>query len=278
MAGIGNVRRRMVGRGNPALVTSRRPLPWREISRRRGARRRTQTCSHARRHEWVLVDLTQRGLRSFGVGALEWRREDFRGLRTSFQTRLVGKQGPQYETDTAVDSDYGLPLFLVFLGSLRKRPFFNFLGADLPCLGGHHRRRCQLHPNCRRIRQAWTVVYLTPHSTSISSATRRRVHPLVGYPEALGPDSSAAATRRRSNGSSCDFRPALLEVAGLESANCRFQRFTDWRCTPTRRATSASLNPFDSRRAARSRRRSKSLKSRFTGARFPMQRMIQADL
>jgi len=161
--------------------------------------------------------------------------------------------------------------------SLRKRPFFNRMRAALPCSGGHHRGRCQLHPNCRRIRQVWTVVYLTPHRTSISSATPRTVHILVGYPEALGPDSSAAATRRRSDGSSCDFRPALLRVAGLESANCRFQRFTDWRCTPTFRATSASLSPFDSRRAARRRRRFKSSKSRFTAARFSMQRMIQPD-
>ena len=65
-------------------------------------------------------------------------------------------------------------------------------------------------------------------------------------------------------------RPGNLKLARPPTRTCRAQRFTDWRCTPTWRATSASLTPWLSNVAARSRRASSAAKSRRTPAGFPM--------
>jgi hypothetical protein len=65
-------------------------------------------------------------------------------------------------------------------------------------------------------------------------------------------------------------RGDLRNASRPSAANWRAQRLTDWRCTPTLRAVSASLQPFCSNRAALNRRRSNATKFRFTPARFPM--------
>jgi hypothetical protein len=133
--------------------------------------------------------------------------------------------------------------------------------------------RWQLHPNPRRIRQTWTVVYRTPHSRSIISATRQLVHSPVSYPRASGPLLRPATIRWRSASLSRGLRPArpvFRNASRPPTASCLAQRFTDCRCAPTRRATAASLQPRSNNRAAHIRRRSNARKSRFLPATFPM--------
>jgi hypothetical protein len=133
--------------------------------------------------------------------------------------------------------------------------------------------RWQLQPKSPRIRHTCTVVYRTPHSCSIRSATRWLVHKPVSYPSASGPRSSPSTMRFRSASLSLGLRPALPArfKAGVPPRCFSFtQRTTDCRCTPTRRATSAWLIPWSSNLAAFIRRCSKALKFRFTPAGFPM--------
>ncbi len=139
--------------------------------------------------------------------------------------------------------------------------------------------RWQLQPNCPRILQTCPGWYRTPHRLSMRSATRAAVHRLVWYPRASGPRLSPSSIRRRSLSCSNGFRPArpaFFNARRPPLVSCRAQRFTDWRCTPTWRATSASLSPFCSRAAARKRRFSKASKSRLTPAGFPMPRILPA--
>ena len=138
--------------------------------------------------------------------------------------------------------------------------------------------RCGVQPKARNTRQAWTVEYVTWHSRSIRSATRHDVHRLVRYPSASGPRLSPCSMRRRSAADSCGGRPvrgARFNAARPPAASWRAHRFTDWRWTPTRRATSASLTPCSSRRAACRRRRSNCTRSIVTPAGCPMPGRIQ---
>ena len=133
--------------------------------------------------------------------------------------------------------------------------------------------RWQLHPNPRRMRHTWTFVYRTPHWRSIRSATRQLVHSPVSYPRASGPRFKPATIRRRSSSLSRGLRPgwrAFCKAFRPPAANCRAQRLTDCRWTPTLRAVSASVQPCSKNRAALSRRRSNARKSRFNPAGFPM--------
>src|SRR6516164_461638 len=179
-----------------------------------------------------------------------------------------------------VDKDDGLVTFSGFFLSSGQRFFFQRRMATSSRSKARPTGRWQLHCNCRRIRQAWTIVYRTPDTCSINSTTRRAVHKPVAYPRASGPRLSPASIWCRSEASSWGLRPArpaLRNAEGPNSANCRCQRFTDCRWTPTRRATSASDSPLASRRAACRRRRSNALKSRFTPAGFPMPESIQEN-
>ena len=67
-------------------------------------------------------------------------------------------------------------------------------------------------------------------------------------------------------------RDARCSARRLPAANCCAQRVTDWRCTPTRRATSAWATPWPSHRAARIRRRSSLTRSNGTPAGCPIPR------
>lgn len=137
--------------------------------------------------------------------------------------------------------------------------------------------RCGVQPRERSRRQACTVEYLTPHSCSISSATRQAVHRLVPYPKASGPRFRPLTMRRRSVAESCGGRPARgarFNAGRPPSVNCLAHRFTDWRCAPTRRATSASGMPCARSRAARRRRCSRLIRSSFTPAGCPMRESI----
>ena len=92
----------------------------------------------------------------------------------------------------------------------------------------------------------------TPHLRLIRSATRQLVHSPVSYPRASGPRFSPCTIRRRSAALSCGWRPArpaFRRISRPPAANSRAQRWTDWRWTPTRRATSDSLQPRSNQRA-----------------------------
>ncbi len=136
--------------------------------------------------------------------------------------------------------------------------------------------RWQLQPSCRRIRHTWPRWNRTPHSSSIKCATRHAVHNCVSYPSASGPcfnpDSIFFRSARLSRGLR-PARPAFFSPDFPDSAICRDHRFTDWRCTPTRRATPDSDNPCFSSFAAFIRRFSNASKSRRTPAGFPMPRL-----
>src|SRR5262245_12816161 len=123
---------------------------------------------------------------------------------------------------------------------------------------------CQLHRSRFRIRQAWPMLYRTPVSIAITSATRSRVQSSVLQPWARGPLSSARSTCRSSFSVSSGGRPA------------RSARFRPWlpsasqaRCqtlvlcleTPNWCATSAGCRPLAKSRAACSRRSSSAWRS-----------------
>ena len=123
------------------------------------------------------------------------------------------------------------------------------------------------HPTC----PGW---YFTPQSRSISLATRSKVQRFVSYPKASGPRLSPLSMRFRSPWLKRDLRPArpaFFNPLRPRSPICFAQRLTDWRWTPTCRATSASLSPCFSNPKALKRRRSNSSKSLLTPAGFPMQ-------
>jgi hypothetical protein len=182
-------------------------------------------------------------------------------------------------TQTAfINKNYGLALLLGFFLSSGHRFFF------------HRRMACssrskalsvglwQLHPRLFRIFQTCPEWYRTPHSRSIRSDTRQAVHRLVSYPNASGPRFSASRILSRPAFDKRGLRPArpaFLRPDMPDSFNCRAQRLTDCRWTPTRRATSASWTPFFNNLAARRRRFSSASKFLFTPAGFPMHRSIQ---
>lgn len=137
--------------------------------------------------------------------------------------------------------------------------------------------RCGVQPKSWSRRQVCTVEYFTPHSRSIRSATRQAVHRLVPYPKASGPRFKPCTMRWRSAAVSFGGRPARgarFSAPAPSCFNCRAQRLTDWRCTPTRRATSASATPRLSSLAAFRRRCSSFTRSRFTPAGCPIPESI----
>ena len=117
--------------------------------------------------------------------------------------------------------------------------------------------RWQLQRSLARMRQTWSGWYLTPLCCSIRRATRWLVHKAVGYPQACGPATRPCSKAAKSSALKRGLRPArpALFSPPIPSLSRIFaHRLTDWRCTPTRRATSACEKPFSSKRAARKRR------------------------
>jgi hypothetical protein len=175
-----------------------------------------------------------------------------------------------------VDEDDGLALPSgVFFNSGQRR----FFQRRMACSSRSKARptgRWQLQPSCFNSRQTWVTVYRTPHSCSIKCATRWLVHRLVAYPRTSGPSLSPCSIRFRSVADNFGLRPArpaLFNPARPASSSCRAQRLTDWRWTPTRRATSDWCTPCSSNRAAFRRRCSRLLKqfaSRLNPRTFPM--------
>jgi hypothetical protein len=125
----------------------------------------------------------------------------------------------------------------------------------------------QLQPRrLERMRRAVVGWQDTPNSRRITLATRDSVQSGVGNPASCGPVVRISARRASCSAVIRGLRPARpadfkASVPPCSSARC--QRITDWRLAPTRRATSACVCPFSSRRLARIRRFSIPAKSRF---------------
>jgi len=138
--------------------------------------------------------------------------------------------------------------------------------------------RWQVQPSCRRMRHTWLGWYRTPHSTSINSATRPDVHSPLSKPKASAPRCSPRSTRRKSAAVSRGGRPiffARRRERRPPSSSCRAQRLTDWRWTPTCRATSDWLRPLRNRLTAFIRRCSSASKFLRTPAGFPIAASIR---
>ena len=180
-----------------------------------------------------------------------------------------------------VHEHYGSTLVSGFFLISGQRFFFHCRIASSSRSKARPVGRWQLHPNCRNIRQTWPGWYVTPQASPIKWATRLAVHSLVSYPSASGPRFKPPSIFFRSAGLSRGLRPArpaCLSPALPLSANCHAHRFTDWRCTPTRRATSASDSPRFNSLPASIRRRSNASKSRRTPSGFPMPTTIHSFL
>ena len=176
-----------------------------------------------------------------------------------------------------VHKDYRSTLALGFFLSLGQRFFFH--RSIFPSSRSNALRAglWQLQPISCKIRHTWAGWCFTPHSSSMRSATREVVHSAVSYPRACAPCLSFLSTRCRSARLSKGFRPArpaFLSPLIPDAPSSLAQRLTDWRCTPTRRATSAWLDPSRNSRAASSRRLSSTSKSRRTPNGFPMHKTL----
>jgi hypothetical protein len=135
----------------------------------------------------------------------------------------------------------------------------------------------QLQPSFLNNHHTWPRWYRTPHSSSISFATRSSVQSPVSYPNVSGPALSPRSTFLKSASLSRGLRPArpaFFNPPRPASAICLRHRPTDWRCTPICRATSASVMPCLISAYARSRRSSNASKSLLTPAGFPMQKYL----
>jgi len=172
-----------------------------------------------------------------------------------------------------VDKHYRAFFPLGFFLSFGQRLFFHRSIFSSSRSNARFAGLWQLQPSPCKIRHTWAGWYLTPHSCSIRSATLDVVHSSVVYPLAWAPCVSWVSTRRRSVVLSKGFlpaRPAFLSPRIPDSLSSLSQRFTDWRCTPTRRATSACETPARNSRAASSRRCSSLSKFLRTPIGFPM--------
>jgi len=173
-----------------------------------------------------------------------------------------------------VDKYYRTALPLGFFLSRGQRFFFHCAIETSSRSSARAAGRWQLHPIFPNNHQIWRGWYLTPHSSLISAAIRASVQSPVSYPSACGPCLSSRSILLRSDSLSRDLRPArpaFFSPARPCSAICLRHRPTDWRCTPSSRATCASVNPRLNNVWARSRRSSNASKSLSTPAGFPMQ-------
>jgi len=106
----------------------------------------------------------------------------------------------------------------------------------------------QLHPSRRKILHACDGSYLTRHSRSINAATLFAVHP---EPRFRRPSNLFKSSVCKRPGRPARFAPSVLSPPLFR---LRAHRFTDWRCTPSCRATSDSETPARSSRTAIIRR------------------------
>lgn len=178
---------------------------------------------------------------------------------------------------TLVNEYYRAVLPVGFFLSSGQRCLFQRLTAPSSLSKARPIGLWQLHPSRRNNHPTCSGVYRTPKRSSISSATRRVLHSPVSYPKVSGPRLRSDSMVLRSVSLTRGLRPArpaFLSPVRPDSSNACFQRFTDWRWTPTRRATSASCRPFSNNAAARMRRLSNALKSRLTPNGLPMHKTL----
>src|SRR5215470_15830427 len=172
-----------------------------------------------------------------------------------------------------VDKDDGTPLAERFFLSCGQRYFFQ---RPIACSSRSSARpagRWQLQLSLRRMRHTWSSWYRTPVRCSIRSRTRPALQSPLLKPKVSAPRLSARSISRSWAALSLGGRPmrlALRSPRRPDSSNSRAQRLTDWRCTPTLRATSDWLSPALSNRAASIRRPSNAAKSLRTPAGLPM--------
>src|ERR1700751_5716360 len=172
--------------------------------------------------------------------------------------------GP-FAQSALVDEDDGAPLRQ---GFFLIRGHSTFFQRAIRCSSRSSARplgRWQLQLSRRNRRHTCEGSYRTAYCCSISFATRPSVHSPLLYPKYSAPCCSQCSTCRSSVSLSLGGRPARAarcSPARPAVAKVWAQRLTDWRLTPKRRATSASLWPRSSSRAAVMRRCSNSTRSR----------------
>ncbi len=164
-----------------------------------------------------------------------------------------------------VDENYGLAAFFgVFFSAGHCRCFHSRMAGSLRWMA-RPVGRWQLKPSSRSNRHTCTSLYCRPKRFAITVRTRGRVHSSVGKPAASAPRLSRCASSRRCAAPNPPGRPRGLALSACwPSASSFFaQVCTDWRLTPTRRATSAWGRLCSSSRTARSLRRCSAFRSRF---------------
>ena len=164
-----------------------------------------------------------------------------------------------------VDENYGLAAFFSVFFSAGHCVRFQ---VRIACSSRWMARpvgRWHENPSDRNRRHTCTSLYAWPKRSMISARTRGKVHSSVGKPAATAPRLSKRVNSRRSALPKLLGRPSGLALsASRPSASSFFaQVLTDWRLTPSLRATSACGTLFSNSRAACSRRRWSAFRSRF---------------
>src|SRR6478672_3099770 len=119
---------------------------------------------------------------------------------------------------------------------------------------------CGVKPRLRNSSHPPVLLYATPNSRLISARTRLIVHSSVAKPAASAPCNNIRRSPSHCVASKCLGRPnglrLSLPTAPFALASCCAQSLTDWRVTPSRRATSDCDTLRLSSRAPSSRRAS----------------------
>src|SRR5581483_447594 len=169
------------------------------------------------------------------------------------QARLV------YEDDGSA-----LPLG-VFFRAGQDFFFQRWIACSLRCRA-RRSGRCGVKPRPRNNSQPPEWLYATPNSRLTRARTRLMVHSSVANPAASAPSSNLRRSASHCLASSDFGRPSGLALslpsAPLALASFCAHTFTDWRVTPSRRATSASDTLRLSIRAPAMRRASIAFMSR----------------
>src|SRR5947209_1128500 len=166
-----------------------------------------------------------------------------------------------------VDKYYSALLLLgfFFISGQRTR-FHRRMAASLRCVA-RTMGRWQIQPRQLNIRHTCAGWIFSPVCRAIKSATRQVVQRAVPYPSTSGPSLSPQLNCSNCSGDKRGLRPARPAFSrALVPCFCQAwcHRLTDCRCTPSFRETSPWLRPRSKSRAALSRRRSNSSKSRST--------------
>jgi hypothetical protein len=259
---------------DPSATVSREPIPNDEKIAREVAHQVAQEFHHLRAFDrsWVQAEIE---------GPTRNARDDRERapVEVVLENRSLASGSPASTTvgplaqSALVDEDDRLPSTpRVFFSAGQRSRFQRRMAASSRSMA-RPAGRCGLQPRPRKIRHTCDELYDTPHVRSIKSATRGIVHRPMSYPSSSGPRLSSRSITRRSAGESFGLRPArpaFFRPARPDSPSASCHRYTDWRCTPSSRATSACVQPCWRSLAARRRRFSSASKSRLTPAGFPM--------